>query len=127
MKIHEEKTTSPPAFLATIQHQDAKNMAIPGFNNVARIAQGEKKERMQESKRPVKVQEKKKKPTGKKLNVAKICNPATRHLQQKKKETRKEEMRQTEEMGKTSRCKRLIFTHWHAPPNRLCTGCRERS
>ena len=62
MKIHEEKTTSPPAFLATIQHQDAKNMAILGFNNVAGIAQGKKKERMQESKRSVKVQEKKRNP-----------------------------------------------------------------
>ena len=43
------------------------------------------------------------------------------------KKARKKEMRQTEEMGKRSRWKRLIFTHWHAPPSRLRTGCRERS
>ena len=59
MKIHEEKTTTPPAFLATIQHQDAKNMAILGFNNVAGIAPGGKK-RNQERKRPVNVHEKRK-------------------------------------------------------------------
>ena len=54
---------------------------------------------------------KKKKPTGKKLNVAKICNPATRHLQQKKKRNKE---RRDETDGRDGENVQMQTTHFHA-------------